>query len=68
MYELEAPFRQATERVAQWVGAVPRDIALLDNATVAMNAVATSFPLVAGDHVLITDHDYGAVQPIWQRA
>ena len=33
-----------------------------------MNIVADSFPLVAGDEVLLTDHEYGAVNRIWERA
>jgi isopenicillin-N epimerase len=33
-----------------------------------MNVVAASFPLAANDEVLLTDHEYGAVQRIWRRA
>ena len=43
------------------------DLALVENATVAMNAVARSVPLAAGDEVLTTNHEYGAVTRIWQR-
>ncbi len=36
-----------------------------DNATAAMNVVADALPLAAGDEVLLTDHEYGAVLRIW---
>lgn len=54
--------------LARFVGADPRDMAFVDNATVAMNVVAESVKLTAGDEVLLTDHEYGAVVRIWRRA
>ena len=59
---------ESRDALAQWLRA-PRDtITLVDNATAAMNVVAHSFPLISGDEVLLTDHAYGAVVRIWERA
>lgn len=44
-----------------YVGADADDLALLLNATVALNAVFRSLRLSAGDEVLTTEHEYGAV-------
>ncbi|GAB6044323.1 aminotransferase class V-fold PLP-dependent enzyme [Endothiovibrio diazotrophicus] len=43
-------------------------LVFVENATDGMNVVANSFPLRADDEVLFTDHEYGAVVRIWQRA
>jgi isopenicillin-N epimerase len=59
---------QAQEALARFVGTAADNLVFSDNATTAMNLVADSFPLAAGDEVLTTDHDYGAVLRIWQRA
>lgn len=59
---------ETLEAVGEFVGVRGRDLALVDNATVAMNIVAASVPLEPGDEVLLTDHEYGAVQRIWQQA
>ncbi len=66
--ELEPAWHAARSKLAQFVGASPADLIFVENATVGMNIVAESFPLKAGDEVLLTDHEYGAVQRIWQRA
>ena len=66
--QLEPALHAARAKLAEFVAAPPADLIFVDNATVGMNIVADSFPLAAGDEVLLTDHEYGAVQRIWQRA
>lgn len=66
--QYEPAWRQARQRLADFVGTSDGNLIFVDNATMAMNIVADSFPLAAGDEVLLTDHEYGAVQRIWQRA
>jgi isopenicillin-N epimerase len=65
---LPEALEQARGVLAAFVGTRPQNVALVDNATAGMNVVAQSVHLSAGDEVLITDHDYGAVIRIWQRA
>lgn len=65
--EMEVALVQAAERLGKLVGAAARDLAFVDNATVAMNIVAQSVVLEAGDEVLLTNHEYGAVRRIWQK-
>jgi isopenicillin-N epimerase len=66
--QLEPAWRSARNQLAAFVGAPASDLIFVENATVGMNVVADSFPLAAGDEVLLTDHEYGAVKRIWQRA
>jgi isopenicillin-N epimerase len=65
---LEPALHEARQQLAAFVGAPAADLIFAENATVGMNVVADSFPLHAGDEVLLTDHEYGAVQRIWRRA
>ncbi len=58
---------QAYLPIAELLNCSPEELVFVDNATVGMNIVAGSVPLAAGDEVLMTDHDYGAVIRIWQR-
>lgn len=58
----------ARERLGRFVGAPADALLWVDNATVAMNVVAASVRLAPGDEVLLTDHEYGAVERIWRRA
>jgi isopenicillin-N epimerase len=58
----------ALERLADLVGTQAANLVFVDNATSGMNVVAGSVRLASGDEVLVTDHDYGAVLRIWQRA
>jgi isopenicillin-N epimerase len=66
--QLEPAWRAARDRMAAFVAVPAGDLIFVDNATVGMNIVADCFPLAAGDEVLLTDHEYGAVHRIWQRA
>ena len=53
--------REAAARVAAFVGAEPRDLVFVDNATTGANAVLRSLTLERGDEIVIGDHAYGAV-------
>lgn len=66
--QLEPAWHAARSKLAAFVGTSNEDLIFVENATVGMNLVADSFPLRVGDEVLLTDHEYGAVQRIWQRA
>lgn len=65
--ETEPAWQRSRDRLAAWLGSPPECLALSLNATEAMNEIAAWFPLGAGDEVLLTDHEYGAVKRIWER-
>ena len=64
----EPAWLESRKRLAQFVGTSPDNLVFVENSTAAMNAVANSFPMGRRDEVLLTDHEYGAVLRIWQRA
>jgi isopenicillin-N epimerase len=64
---VEPELRRTRERLGRFLGTAGTNLALVENATYAMNVVAESFPLRLGDEVLLSDHEYGAVVRIWQR-
>src|SRR5687768_13000439 len=66
--EYEPAWHAARARLAELVHCDAADLVFVENATAGMNVVASSFKLQAGDEVLLTDHEYGAVLRIWQRA
>ncbi len=65
--ETEKRWKASRDMLAVWLGASNDSIAFSENATTAMNELASWFPLSAGDEVLLTDHEYGAVKRIWER-
>lgn len=49
-----------------YLGTSADNLIFLPNATLAINMVARSIPLEAGDEVLTTDHEYGAMDKTWE--
>lgn len=64
--EMEELLETTADELARFLNTKAARLALVDNATVAMNIVAASVDLQPGDEVLLTDHEYGAVRNIWQ--
>jgi isopenicillin-N epimerase len=58
--------RTSRQALADYVGCTADEIVLVPNATVALNMVARSLRLTEGDRVVITDHEYGAVERLWR--
>jgi isopenicillin-N epimerase len=56
--------RVAAEAMAAFLGTRGDDLVFVDNATTGVNAVLRSFPLRAGDEILLLDHTYGAVKNV----
>ena len=65
---LEGLLDESCSALAGLLKADPGDLVLVDNATAGMNIVAASLTLQEGDQVLLSDHEYGAVRRLWQRA
>jgi isopenicillin-N epimerase len=53
--------RLAADTVAAFLGAAGDDLVFVDNITTGANAVLRSFPLAAGDEILVTDLGYGGI-------
>ena len=64
---MEDELSSAARSLGEFVGAPGGNILLVDNATFGMNIAATAINLRPGDEVVLTDHEYGAVQRIWKR-
>jgi isopenicillin-N epimerase len=58
---------EARAEVARFIGASPEDVGFVNNVSAGVSAVVQSLPLKPGDHVLSTDHAYGAVSSALDR-
>lgn len=65
--QMEEHLAAARTRLGAFIGTKGENLFFIENATFGMNILAASFPLTAGDEVLATDHEYGAVLRIWRR-
>lgn len=61
---LEPPRRE----LARFVGAKPKDLVFVTNATAGVNAVVRSLKLRGGDELLTTNHDYNACHNVLREA
>ena len=57
---------EAKTSLATFLGARPDDLVFVPNATAGMNIVARSLRARPGDEVLLTNHEYGAVDFLWE--
>lgn len=64
--EMDEELDAAADVLATFLGTKSDRIALIDNATLAMNIVAYSISLGPEDEIILNDHEYGAVRKIWQ--
>ena len=60
--DVPTPLRAVADALGALVGAPGDSLALVENATVGVQAVLQSFDLAAGDEILLTDHQYNAVR------
>lgn len=56
---------EARDLLAAYVGADPENLTFVPNATTGMNMVARSLAFNPGDEVLMCDHEYGAMEILW---
>jgi len=58
----------ARERLADFIGGEPTQLALMTNVTSAVNLVASGLMLDTPGEILLTDHEYAPMRWCWQRA
>lgn len=57
--------KTARERLAGFVGCQAQDLFFTNNPTIAVNTIMRSLKLEAGDEILTTNHEYGAMDRTW---
>ena len=61
-YKVQNLWNKSLETVAKFVGANPKDVVFVANATSGINTVLQCLDICEGDGILITNQTYGAVQ------
>jgi isopenicillin-N epimerase len=57
---------EARTALAEYIHCAPDEVVYFPNPTTAINMVARSLKLEAGDEILSTDHEYGAMDRTWR--
>jgi isopenicillin-N epimerase len=57
--------KESKEALAKFIGCSKEDFFFLPNPTIAINTIMRSLELNAGDEILTTDHEYGAMDKTW---
>jgi isopenicillin-N epimerase len=65
--QFEPALLETRRKLADFCGTQADHLIFAENATSAMNVVARSILLEAGDNILLNNHEYGAVHRIWNR-
>ena len=55
----------AKEKLAKYIGCNANDFFFTPNPTFAINTIMRSLNLAAGDEILTTNHEYGAMDRTW---
>jgi isopenicillin-N epimerase len=63
--ELPDLLKEARRALAGYVNAGVDELVFVPNATFGMNVIAHALSLEAGDEILTTDHEYGAIDNLW---
>jgi isopenicillin-N epimerase len=66
--EMPTHLWRAREALAEFLRADPRRLIFTQNVSASINIIASSLTLAAPGEILLTDHEYGAMQWCWERA
>jgi len=64
--EVERMMADARSALAEYLNCSPEEIVYFPNPTTAINMVARNLDLRAGDEILTTNHEYGAMDRTWR--
>jgi isopenicillin-N epimerase len=63
--KFEERHQLARTALGEYIGCAPEDVVYVPNPTTAANIIAKSLKFEPGDEVLGTDHEYGAMDRLW---
>jgi selenocysteine lyase/cysteine desulfurase len=65
--QLDIDRKEVTEKLAEFVGCNPKDLAITRNTTESLDLVISGYPWEAGDHAIYAEQDYGAMQLMFEQ-